>query len=613
MIFKFQQGGALPPLVSYTPVVVQGPTSTAVESTKKDSESSDLTDKDLLKMLDSLDGLPSDMAVLTKQLQNFYIDQKYMPNTSNIASRYLSTLFQIKTAGFNRQEYKDAYQTVSQNGGINEFAINDRGQVYCVNKNNNKDFTLLTPEELYNQSDYVALTNSDLLNIRAYNPDMAYDTRVLKVVKNGIGLEGISKMIKDTIDKLGTSEISKEGYSAIKNKQILNGINILKEAAEKGALSGDGMSIDGLYKNEIITRNQAVQAQMAIDYLKTILPSNAMALLKVKSNGTAKGAEMLLTMLTSSTLSSSTQFNTTLQTDLNLDGSKKSTKETEDKNAINPAMAFQLDMGVETILPIIAGSTDALKLQAYRMPVTTKDGNPLGVTTLDKVASTSALGGLFDFSHVTMGDQVLDMASAKNVVIDGSSIYKVYLPFDQTKAAKGIITPNLNYLNLLEKVRREIKESGAKTPEEINAIYEANNLPQFVAANGQVNEEFYKPFGVLNATALSDAFPVTVDLNDNRNFEEVDDDNEINNYWKIIKGEDTKEEFDKKSWYNNVFGDYQQMFKGLIYLPLNSTDPTLGAYSGGDTPSPTTLNDYRAKWQQDQRLNGYINPGQLQL
>lgn len=613
MIFKFQQGGALPPLVSYTPVVVQSPTSTTATSTKKDSESSDLTDKDLLKMLDSLDGLPSDMAVLTKQLQNFYIDQKYMPNTSNIASKYLSTLFQIKTAGFNRQEYKDAYQTVSQNGGINEFAINDRGQVYCVNKNNNKDFVLLTPEELYNQSDYVALTNSDLLNMRAYNPDMANNTGVLKVVKNGIGLEGISKMIKDTIDKLGTSEISKEGYSAIKNKQILNGVNILKEAAEKGALSGDGMSIDGLYKNEIITKSQAVQAQMAIDYLKAILPSNAMALLKVKSNGTAKGAEMLLTMLTSSTLSSSVQFKTALQEELNLDGSKKLTKETEDKNTINPAMAFQLDMGVETILPIIAGSTDALKLQAYRMPVTTKEGNPLGITTLDKVASTSALGGLFDFSHVTMGDQVLDMASAKNVVIDGSSIYKVYLPFDQTKAAKGIITPNLNYLNLLEKVRREIKESNAKTPEEINAIYDANNLPQFVTANGQVNEEFYKPFGVLNATALSDAFPATVDLNDNRNFEEVDDDNEINNYWEIIKGGDTKEEFDKKSWYNNVFGDYQQMFKGLIYLPLNSTDPTLGAYSGGDAPSPTTLNDYRAKWQQDQRLNGYTNPGQLQL
>jgi len=53
------------------------------------------------------------------------------------------------------------------------------------------------------------------------------------------------------------------------------------------------------------------------------------------------------------------------------------------------------------------------------------------------------------------------------------------------------------------------------------------------------------------------------------------------------------------------------MFKGLIYLPLNSTDPTLGAYSGGDTPSADTLNDYRAKWQADQRQNSYTNPGQL--
>jgi hypothetical protein len=141
--------------------------------------------------------------------------------------------------------------------------------------------------------------------MRAYNLDMANNSGVLKVVKNGVGMEGISKMIKDTVDKLGTSEISKEGYSAIKNKQILNGINILKEAAEKGALSGDGMSVDGLYKNEIITKSQAVQAQMAIDYLKAMLPSNAMALLKVKSNGTAKGAEALLTALTSSTMNSS--------------------------------------------------------------------------------------------------------------------------------------------------------------------------------------------------------------------------------------------------------------------------------------------------------------------
>ena len=76
MIIKFQQGGAaLPPLVSYQPVTVTGG-ATAGASTKstKDSTSSDLTDKDLLEMLEKLDGLPSDMALLTNTLQNFYID-----------------------------------------------------------------------------------------------------------------------------------------------------------------------------------------------------------------------------------------------------------------------------------------------------------------------------------------------------------------------------------------------------------------------------------------------------------------------------------------------------------------------------------------------------------
>ena len=37
-------------------------------SSKSSEESSDLTDKDLLKMLEKLDGLPNDMQALTKVL-----------------------------------------------------------------------------------------------------------------------------------------------------------------------------------------------------------------------------------------------------------------------------------------------------------------------------------------------------------------------------------------------------------------------------------------------------------------------------------------------------------------------------------------------------------------
>ena len=603
MIFKFQQGGALPPLVSYNPVIVQGPQSTA--SNAQPESGVDLTDKDVLKLLEDLNGLPSDTQALINKLQNFAINA----NSSNVVSRYLSTIRDIKLLEFNNKEYEDAFKIVSENGGINEIAINDRGYVFCVNKKDSNDFQLLSPEDLIKSKEYVPLTNSDLLNIRAY--DLPYDSNILKVVKNGISMEKITKMIQDIIKDLGTTETSREGYTSIRNKQVINGINILKEAVQKGAFTGDELSIDGLYKNEIITKTQAEQAQYAIEYIKRYLPQNARSLLKLRSDGTDKGVDAMITMLTCAYTGTTVNFKSDFQENVNSDGTKRS--ESGEDFKINPAMAFQLDMGVETVLPLVAGSTDALFLQAYRMPVTTKSGNPLGITTLDKVSDTSALGGIFDFSHVTMGDQVLDMASSKNVVVDGSSIYKVYLPFDQTKAAKGIITPNLNYITLLEKVRKEIKETGASTPEEINAIYEKNNLPPFVDMNGKVNEQFYKPFGVMNATALSDAFPTSVDLNNNSNFEEVDDDNEINNYWSIIKGDNTKESFDSKSWYNNVFGDYQQMWKGLVYLPLNSTDPTLGAYSGGTDLSVSEYQEYKARYDQEQRLRTYNPQGQLQI
>jgi hypothetical protein len=102
----------------------------ATKSSKSSSgEGSDLTDKDLLKMMEKLEGLPNDMQALTKVLSDFYIDQQYspFPNTANIASRYLQALQMMRTANFNRKQYDDAYEIVSKNGGINELAINEKG------------------------------------------------------------------------------------------------------------------------------------------------------------------------------------------------------------------------------------------------------------------------------------------------------------------------------------------------------------------------------------------------------------------------------------------------------------------------------------------------------
>jgi hypothetical protein len=113
----------------------------------------------------------------------------------------------MRTANFNRKQYDEAYEIVSKNGGINELAVNEKGQLICVNEKG--DFKYIRPEQLSQTEGYQPVTNSELLRLRAYSPELAGDNRILGVVANGIGIEGVTKYIQDFIGKLGTTDTSK--------------------------------------------------------------------------------------------------------------------------------------------------------------------------------------------------------------------------------------------------------------------------------------------------------------------------------------------------------------------------------------------------------------------
>ena len=623
MIFKFDSGGVTPPYVAYQPVIVSDKRTTATQEESlaakatKDSESGKLTSKDLYTMLkEKLKGLPSDVGAAMKQLQQLEqlsamdFDDTF---TQSIESKYLSTLQTMNQLSFSREQYDKALDTVKSNGGLDEAAIDQYGNVYMTD---GKNFKTMTPEDA-KKSGWKVVTNQDLLYMRANDPTLASNDNLLNIVNNGIGIKQVNELINNAISKIGTDTNTKEGYTAKDQGQIISGVNILKEAISRGLMSEDGseISIDGLYKAKIINEDQLNQAKLAIQYVENMLPENAKTLLRLRSDGTAKGLETMIGTLIGSKLNNKHEFSLDLQKDLNPDGTKKDSKTDKDKDEYSLAEAFQLDKGDECVVPINAGTMDTLKVQATRLPVTTKDGGPLGVTTLDKVANESAYSGIFNFSQVTMGNQTLDMSALQNISVDCSAIYKMYLPVDQEKLASGVTAPNLGYLKTLEKVRNEISHSGAKTPEAINAIYQKYNLPKFVNPDGSVNEQYYAPFGVMNATALSDAFSQGASL-DNDYLEEVTDDNVINNTWKVIKGANTKETMDKKSMWDSVAslwggGDWQAMYKGQIYLPLRSINPTLGAYSAGKNLTRTQLDNNAAAMQQNERLQSFKPQGQL--
>lgn len=622
MIFKYQQGGATNlPFVNYQPVIISDKRTTATQEealaakATKQSESGQLTSKDLYTMLkEKLKGLPSDVNMAMQQLQ----DLEQLANidfdgstTQSLESKYLSILGTMNNLTFSREQYDDAMKTAKENGGLNEAAINQYGQVYMTN---GKEYKMMSPEEA-KQSGWIPVTNQDLLYMRANDLSMAGNDKLYNIVNNSIGIEKVNELINKAISGLGTDERTQTGYVGIDQQQILSGVNIIKQAFEKGVLQEglSEMSMEGLYKAKLITKDQLNQSKLAINYIIQTLPQNAKTLLKLRSDGTDKGMQTLVASLIGSKNSNSTDLDLTYQDDLNTDGTKKkdSIKDTSEERTL--AEMFQLDRGDQVQFNIQDGTTDTLQVTATRVPGLTKDGNPLGITTLNNFAEKSALGGILNFSQVTMGDQTLDMAAAQNIAVDASSVYKMYLPIDQEKASRGIIAPNLGYLKTLEKVRNEAKS--AKNAQEINAIYKKYNLPPFVNPDGSVNESYYRPFGVMNATALSDAFNKGASL-DSDFLEEVTDDNEINNYWSILKGQNSKTQMDKKSVFDSVAslwggGSWQSMYKGQVYIPLTSLNPVAGAYSGGRQMKDKEYQDTTMKFQQNERLQTFQPQGQL--
>ena len=570
MIFTLQQGGGIaPPLVNYQPIMITGrPTEVSQASTEtKEEQNGDLTDKDILKMLDQLNGLPSDIDSLTSQLQSFFIDKQYLPiNTSSLASRYLTVLQQLKTANFNHEMYKDAMATVTQNGGINEFAISDRGQLYCVNQEG--DFKLLSLEELKNNPDYSPLTNQDLLYYRAQDPQMAFKNQLLKVVKNGIGIETVTKMIQDSISNLGIDEESDSGFVRTQNTQLLNGLqSFIKAQQESGNYDA---TVDNLYKGKLLTKSQAQQAQAALTWIYRTLPANAKTLLKTKTkNQTDKEAIELISTLINSKLSSTQNFELTLN---NSDTENENNKNKQNVDLVTLIQAG--DGGHDTIYQLSNRSGIGMAVQgtAYEQIKDTK-GNHIGRTSVENLLNESGLRSIINADNgIYFGDQKVDLDSLLNIAYDGKGILRVNLPIRQDGS------PNFDLLEEYSNAQTEFLLSSQTNEDRLRIFGDTEkypNLNSLITPNGELDKKKFRPFIV--ASGITTDSLTDIDKSQNKFITEVKQSPELVQQLKMSlavgSGKNTiyPEVDTDDGWYSVMdwFGNYDTIIKGNIYIPLN--------------------------------------------
>ena len=610
MIFKFQQGGTTPPFVAYQPVIVSDKRTTATQEealaakATKDSESGKLTSKDLYTMLkEKLKGLPSDVNIAMNQLQQLeQLTQMDFDGsfTQNIESKYLSTLQTMNQLSFSREQYDKAMETVKSNGGLNEAAIDQYGQVYVTN---GKDFKLMSPDQA-KQSGWTMVTNQDLLYMRANDTNLAGNDKILNVVNNGIGISQVTKMIQDSIGNLGTNSNSETAYATTQGGQLIQGLNdFIKAAQETGQYDA---SVEDLYKAQIINKTQAQQAQQAISYIYQTLPENAKALLKTRTEGgTDKEALGLVSQLILSKTSEDRQFTVDLEggptkKSMSKDANAGSKDDTNMKTSL-PLQIMQ-DMGESDVAPVTIDKGDGIQMSVYGSffsAVTDKKGDTITNTSLQNMLAQSGLQDIVkNVRNITFGDQKLTPEQLSKITYNNTGVVRAELPVNEDGTVK------LSVLDDFNAAMNEIKGLGNASPQQVQAIKAKYHLDQYLKDDGTPNPKHTAPFILTEGyTTEKNGIEDTAFVKHIKN--PTDDQIQlIKDSLTVGTGKDAKvPDIDTFDWYNpfDWFGT-ENIYKATVYIPI-SNNVGAAVRGGNQNLDYNEALKYEMKYRNFQKMN----------
>lgn len=610
MIFKFQQGGTTPPFVAYQPVIVSDKRTTATQEeaaaakVASDSDKGKLTSKDLYTMLkEKLKGLPSDVDAAMWKLQSVEESLNldfFHDFTSNIENKYLNALQTMNQLSFSREQYDKALDNVKSNGGLNEAAIDQYGQVYMTN---GKDYKLMSPEEA-KQSGWKQMTNQDLLYLRANDPNLSGKDEILNIVNNGIGISQVTKMIQDSIGNLGTNSNSETAYATTQQGQLIQGLNdFIKAAQETGQYDA---SIEDLYKAQIINKTQAQQAQQAIAYIYKTLPQNAKSLLKTRTEGgTDKEALNLISTLVLSKTSEDRSFTVDLEggptkKSMSKDANAGSKDDTDMKTSL-PLQIMQ-DMGESDVAPITIDKGDGIQMSVYGSffsAVTDKKGDTITNTSLQNMLAQSGLQDIVkNVRNITFGDQKLTPEQLSKITYNNTGVVRAELPVNEDGTVK------LSVLDDFNAAMNEIKGLGNASREQVEAIKAKYHLDQYLKDDGTPNPKHTAPFILTEGyTTEKNGIEDTAYVKHIKN--PTDDQIQlIKDSLTVGTGKDAKvPDIDTFDWYNpfDWFGT-ENIYKATIYIPISSN---VGAAvrGGNQNLDYNEALKYEMKYRNFQKMN----------
>lgn len=594
MKLKLQQGGTIvPPFAVYQPFMVPTAEAPSTKSSKKDDEEDDkdVKMKDIYNLIKDLQGLPGDVTHASKALTSLLTNIEYKLNspsssifggTKSIASDYMKIIKLVSDIKFQSNQYENARNKAIENDSINEVVINSMGRVMVTD---GEGFDWVTPEDLYKHSDkYQPITNAQLLTFRAQGVGgLAFNQDVINSVAGSISYNNVTEMIQKAISDLGKDIDSQDYIVKTKSGKLIKGLEDFIKAKEN---SGNyDASVEDLYRANFLTESQANQAQQALDYIYRVLPKSAIALLKVKSNGTVEGAKALIDTLVYSKTNITNKFN-------DLTPLKDPNKDSE--NDVKNNFVLNVQAGRGGYQGTFTLNNESFVKMSANMDVYESikglDGNAVGKTSIQKALDDSGLIHIVKGDKgVFLGDQKINIDKLNDIMYDGTGFARAELPVDSNGK------PRFDLLKLIESYNIELLMDPKKAKSIMNNAKYKDLIP-YLMPDGKFNKKLFAPFFLINGVTTRDL----VQINSENKFV-INSGADPNTYNTLIKSLseanpleiDKYKDLDTKNWYEFWDGIYDPIYKGTLFIPINMNKEA--AAMGGN--QNTKNNNYEQEYQ----------------
>ena len=618
VIPKRQKGGSMFDqfFTIYTPVRVEAPRQTTQQKSSGTSQSSEkgrLTEKDFFDMLKDIDGLPNEMnAIVSNLMSTFQMSNLTGIDSGDLATMYLQNLFQIKVASQNKAAYDKVIEQANKNGAMAEPAISMDGKLVVQNADG-KITTVSLIDYFENKDQYAPLTVSNLANLRAYSPELAYKSGIFDIINNSVGFESFQKLLDQAQISLGSNKYSEK---SITDKQALQGLEYLQSLPEERKQEVLNQALDGNYTYLYTNDSNIQQVQSLINYLQAVIPDRmkTWAAWKLQTADKETASRALISEYLSGRINTSRA--------LTITAPKATSSSSKSSAGEDPKEGQWVQMQVGR------GGNDSTFSILNNRTLLTVNGKYYGDTPgLDKhksfndyLADSGIRKVIKNMNNITFGDTQISSDSYNDMIVDANGgAMMVTLPI--TPEGKVDFSVLDTYTNIDNNLRGQgLKPDSLEYNTQLVQELVNNGLGYLIdAQNGTIDMSKFGHFLVLRGLTNSKAKIIKngkkTDIDDANSQYMIDSSDDSQLYDIISQTLSNKEtgeyKLDPNDWW--IFeGGWDRIYSGNIFIPISMNTINGMNADENDIKSSTAL-QYEQNMQQIQKANNQRPTGSDQL